>query len=70
MNGEVAHIGGKADIAKDKITIDGKAVSSPIDYIYVVLHKPRKALTTVKAEPNDTHLTVSNLVNYLNDYIL
>jgi 23S rRNA pseudouridine2605 synthase len=63
VNGEVAQIGGKADVAKDKITVDGRAISSQIDYIYVALHKPRKVLTTVKAEANDTRLTVSKLVD-------
>jgi len=63
VNGKVAVIGGKADVAKDKITVDGKAISAPIDYIYIALHKPRKALSTVKPEPNDTRLTVRDLVD-------
>ena len=63
VNGKVAKIGGKADIVKDKITVDGKSISSPIEYIYIALHKPRKVLTTVKAEPNDTRQTVRGLVD-------
>lgn len=63
VNGEVVQIGGKADVAKDKITIDDRTISSPIDYIYVALHKPRKVLTTVKTEPNDSRLTVTQLVD-------
>jgi 23S rRNA pseudouridine2605 synthase len=63
VNGEVAQIGGKADVAKDKITVDGRAITAPIDFIYVALHKPRKVLSTVKPEPNDTRLTVRDLVD-------
>ena len=62
VNGEVAQIGGKADAAKDKISVDGRAISAPIDFIYVALHKPRMVLSTVKAEPNDTRQTVRDLV--------
>jgi len=60
---QVAKIGSKADVSKDKITVDGRAISAPIDYIYVALHKPRKVLSTVKAEPNDNRKTVSDLVD-------
>jgi 23S rRNA pseudouridine2605 synthase len=63
VNGDVAQIGGKADVAKDKITVDGKAISAPIDFIYVALHKPRMVLSTVKAEPNDNRQTVRDLVD-------
>lgn len=63
VNGKVAEIGSKADVAVDNITVDGKAISAPIDYIYVALHKPRKVLSTVKLEPNDTRLTVRDLVD-------
>ncbi len=63
VNGEVAEIGAKADIAKDKITVDGSAISAPIGFIYVALHKPRMVLTTVKAEPNDNRQTVRDLVD-------
>lgn len=62
VNGEIVKIGGKADIAKDKITVDGRAISAPINFIYVALHKPRMVLSTVKAEPNDTRQTVRDLV--------
>ena len=63
VNGEVAEIGSKADAAKDKITVDGRAISAAIDYIYIALHKPRKVLSTVETEPNDGRLTVSDLVD-------
>lgn len=63
VNGAVAQIGSKADANKDKISVDGRAISAPIDLIYVALHKPRMVLSTVKAEPNDTRLTVRDLVD-------
>lgn len=63
VNGEVAKIGSKAEVAKDKITVDGKVISAPIDFIYVALHKPRMVLSTVKTEPNDTRQTVRDLVD-------
>jgi len=63
VSGKVAKIGSKADASIDKITVDGRAISAPVDYIYVALHKPRKVLTTVKPEPNDNRQTVSDLVD-------
>jgi 23S rRNA pseudouridine2605 synthase len=63
VNGEVVEIGSKADVAKDKITVDGRTISAPIAFIYVALHKPRMVLSTVKAEPNDTRKTVRDLVD-------
>jgi 23S rRNA pseudouridine2605 synthase len=63
VNGETAKIGGKADDARDKITVDGRAISAPIEFIYVALNKPRMVLSTVKAEPNDTRKTVRELVD-------
>jgi 23S rRNA pseudouridine2605 synthase len=62
VNGETATIGSKADPAKDKIVVDGKALSALVDFMYVALHKPRKVLSTVEAEPNDSRLTVTDLV--------
>lgn len=52
VNGAAAKIGDKADSSKDKITIDGKAILSSDENIYIALHKPRKVFTTVKSEPN------------------
>jgi len=63
VNGETAVIGSKADLRKDRIVVDGKAIAAPVDFMYVALHKPRKVLSTVEAEPNDGRLTVSDLVD-------
>ena len=62
VNGEVAVIGGKADAEKDKISVDGKAITTAVEYIYVALHKPRNVLSTVSPEPGDTRKTVRDLV--------
>ena len=63
VNGEVAKIGGKADAAKDKISVDGKPIAAPVEYIYVALHKPRNVLSTVAPEPGDNRKTVRDLVD-------
>jgi 23S rRNA pseudouridine2605 synthase len=63
VNGQVAKLGQKADVAKDKITLDGKPVATNVKYVYVALHKPRNVLSTVTAEPGDNRKTVSDLVD-------
>ncbi len=63
VNGEVAKLGQKADVAKDKLTLDGKSVVVDIEYVYVALHKPRNVLSTVAPEPGDNRKTVRDLVN-------
>ena len=63
VNGQVAKLGQKADVAKDKITLDGKPVATNVEYVYVALHKPRNVLSTVTAEPGDNRKTVSDLVD-------
>jgi 23S rRNA pseudouridine2605 synthase len=63
VNGQVAKLGQKADVAKDKITLDGKPVATNVEYVYVALHKPRNVLSTVRAEPGDNRKTVSDLVD-------
>lgn len=63
VNGELVQIGGKADAFKDKISVDGKPISAPVDFVYVALHKPRNVLSTVEAEPGDNRRTVADLVD-------
>jgi 23S rRNA pseudouridine2605 synthase len=63
VNGQVAKLGQKADVAKDKITLDGKPVATNVEYVYVALHKPRNVLSTVMAEPGDNRKTVRDLVD-------
>ena len=63
VNGQVAKLGQKADVAKDKITLDGKPVATNVEYVYVALHKPRNVLSTVSPEPGDNRKTVRDLVD-------
>jgi len=63
VNGQVAKLGQKADVAKDKITLDGRPVAANVEYVYVALHKPRNVLSTVAAEPGDNRKTIRDLVD-------
>ena len=63
VNGQVAKLGQKADVAKDKITLDGKPVAADVEYVYVALHKPRNVLSTVAPEPGDNRKTVRDLMD-------
>jgi len=63
VNGETIKIGSQADLEKDKISVDGKPITGLVDYVYVVLHKPRNVLSTVEAEPGDNRKTVAQLVD-------
>ncbi len=60
VNGEVAHLGSKADIEKDAIRLDGKPVRPPEQFQYIALYKPRGVLSTVSAP--DPRPTVRSLV--------
>src|SRR3954467_537629 len=48
VNGVVAVIGQKANPAVDKIAVDGNAVKTPEQKIYIALHKPRMVLSVVE----------------------
>jgi 23S rRNA pseudouridine2605 synthase len=60
VNGQVAHLGSKADIQKDQIKLDGKLVKPPEAFRYIALYKPRGVLSTVSAP--DPRPTVRDLV--------
>jgi 23S rRNA pseudouridine2605 synthase len=63
VNGQVAKLGQKADVSRDKITLDGKPVAANTEFVYIALHKPRNVLSTVAAEPGDNRKTVRDLVD-------
>ncbi|MDK1080461.1 MAG: pseudouridine synthase [Anaerolineae bacterium] len=63
VNGQVATLGQKAELAKDKITLDGKQIVAIVEYIYLALHKPRNVLTTVTPERGDSRKTVRDLID-------
>ena len=60
VNGQVAHLGSKADIHMDQIKLDGKLVKPPEAFRYIALYKPRGVLSTVSAP--DPRPTVRDLV--------
>jgi len=60
VNGQVAIIGQKADPARDRITLDGKALPKAETLTYIALYKPRNVLSA--AEGQDDRQTVRDLV--------
>jgi 23S rRNA pseudouridine2605 synthase len=61
VNGKVAGLGSKAELGRDKISVDGRPVTVSEELVYVALYKPRGILSTV-SEP-DGRLTVRDLVD-------
>lgn len=50
INGAVAALGDQADAGVDEITVDGKPLHAAPDAVYLMLHKPRGYVTTLKDE--------------------
>ena len=50
VNGRIADIGAKVDPKRDKVTVSGKTVIAQTEKVYIMLHKPRGFVTTVKDE--------------------
>lgn len=61
VNGKVAELGQKADLALDKVTIDGKALPKAEALTYIALYKPRNVLSA--AEGQDDRQTVRDLIS-------
>ena len=49
VNGIVASLGSKADPGRDKITLDGKLVSTAEELVYVMIYKTRNVISTVSS---------------------
>lgn len=49
-NGVVAGLGDTADVQIDAILVDGKPLPPPMQYAYIMLHKPRGYVTTLSDE--------------------
>lgn len=62
VNGQAATLGQKADLAVDRVTLDGKALpkAESLSYIYIALYKPRNVLSA--AEGQDERETVRDLI--------
>ena len=50
VNGRVASIGDKVDPVRDKVTVGGKRVVRTKTKMYIMLHKPRGYVTTMRDE--------------------
>ncbi len=48
VNGQIAHIGMKADPSRDHIKIDGKLISRPDPKVYLIFYKPRGVVTSLR----------------------
>ncbi len=62
VNGQVVHLGSKADVQHDLIKLDGKHIKPPEENRYIALYKPRGILSTVTAP--DPRKTVRELVPF------
>lgn len=60
VNGIVAAVGDKADLAHDEVAVDGVLLSRPAAHTYIMLHKPRGFVTTLSDEKG--RKTVAQLV--------
>ena len=60
VNGRVATLGQKADLARDMVAVDGKAVAATETFTYLMLHKPRGYACTL-SDPHARRL-VTDLV--------
>ena len=50
VNGRIASLGDKVDPKRDKVTVSGKTVIAQTQKVYIMLHKPRGFVTTMKDE--------------------
>ena len=49
VNGKtIVELGTKADLAVDRVKVDGQVLSEPKHNIYIALHKPKNVVTTVR----------------------
>jgi len=47
VNGKVATLGQKADLAKDYVKVDGKPLGRPEQKVYLMMHKPKGVITSL-----------------------
>ena len=50
VNGHIAELGSKVDPKRDKVTVRGKTIVYNKEKVYIMLHKPRGFVTTMKDE--------------------
>ncbi len=63
VNGEIAHLGDKADPATDEITVDGTPLKfDPQKRVYIAFNKPKQVLSTDKPHRGDQRETVMGMI--------
>ena len=67
VNGKVAHLGMKADPAKDEISVDGTNIPKAEASIYIALYKPRGVLSDQST--GDPRKNVRALLIFLGIYL-
>jgi 23S rRNA pseudouridine2605 synthase len=68
VNGKtVSELGSKADLAIDKVKVDGRVLSEPKHHLYIALNKPKNCVSTVH-DPQGRQ-TVMSLFKGLHDRI-
>jgi pseudouridine synthase len=63
VNGKVAQLGDKADLARDVVRVDGEPLKAP-QFVYYLLYKPRGVVSTNKPQPQDKRRVVRDLIPY------
>lgn len=64
VNGRVARLGDKADLAVDRIVVDGRVLNSaPQAPIYIALHKPKGVISSLEDELQQGRQTVRDLID-------
>ena len=49
VNGKtIVELGSKADLAVDRVKVDGQVLTEPKHHVYIALHKPKNVVTTVR----------------------
>ena len=62
VNGQVASLGDKADLAQDRVVVDGVALTPQVKFVYYLLNKPRGVLSSNRHFQDDTRPLVRELV--------
>jgi len=63
VNGRVAQVGDKADLAHDTVKVDGQTLKRP-EFVYFLLNKPRNVVSTTQRQAQERRRLVRDLVPY------
>lgn len=61
LNGRPAQLGDKADLSRDKVTVDGKPLAQP-EFVYYLLNKPRGVISSNRRQRQDKRPLVVELI--------